>query len=568
MKKYTLISSIFIGGLIIGAFIQPLVSGDNIYEQIKKYEYILNMAYKNYVEDVDINKLTESAIKGMLNELDVHSVYIPAEQMKKVDEDFEGSFEGVGIEYEVLDDTIIVVSPIPGGPSEQVGIQANDKIITVDGKNVTGLEQNEVPKLLRGTKGTAVEMSIMRKNNPELLNFRIIRDRIPNYSVVGYHIIDGTDIGYIKIERFAQTTYEELITAAIGLKKQGMKKLILDFRGNPGGLYDQAVDMVQEFLPRGDTIVYTKGRKPDDVAYSVSVKNGEYRDLPLIILIDEGSASASEIFSGAIQDLDRGLIVGETSYGKGLVQRQYKTGDGSAFRITIAKYYTPSGRCIQRPYKDKEDYRNLAGRFELEEGSNLDITIEKLKKSIDPEKESFSIENGYVLIRHNNKDGKKNKSDMSRVDSLQIFHTKSGRIVLGGGGITPDYYVKSDTITVLTRELRTNNLFFEYVNSLMNSQGEKLRDTYSQNFNQFLRSFNITQEMSGEFRKYTESKGIKWNDDDYKKDKEYIDIYLKANIARSIWDRNKFLVVFYTTDKTIKSAKQLFPTATKIANLR
>jgi carboxyl-terminal processing protease len=347
-----------------------------------------------------------------------------------------------------------------------------------------------------------------------------------------------------------------------------MKKLILDFRGNPGGLFDQAVDMVQEFLPRGDTIVSTKGRKPDDVSYSVSVKSGEYRDVPLIVLIDEGSASASEIFSGAIQDLDRGLVVGETSYGKGLVQRQYKTGDGSAFRITIAKYYTPSGRCIQRPYKDKEDYRNLAGRFEIEEGSNLDNTIEKLKKSIDKEKEEFTIENGYVLIKHKNIDGKKSKGEYSRIDTLQIHQTKSGRIVLGGGGITPDYYIKSDTISLLTRELMKKNIFFEYVNSLMNSRGDKIREMYSQNFKLYLRSFDINQEIKGEFRKFAETKDVKWNDEDYKKDKDYIDIYLKANIARSIWDRNKFLIVYYTMDKTIKNAKQLFPTATKIANLR
>lgn len=355
MRKVIFGIIILVSGIGLGLVLPPLISGDNLYDQLKKYEFIFNTAYKNYVEPVDAQKLTEAAIKGMLNELDVHSVYIPAEQMQKVDEDFEGSFDGIGVEFEIINDTITVISPLSGGPSDEAGIISNDKIIKVNGEDVIGIEQSEVPKKLKGPKGTFVEIDVKRAGETDLLHFKVMRDKIPNHSILTYFVINGTNIGYVLIERFAQTTHQELVNAVTELKSQGMKRLILDLRGNPGGLFDQAVDIADEFVPRGDTIVFTKGRRPDDIAYSLSTNRGSLESVPVIALIDEGSASASEIVSGCLQDLDRGLVVGETSYGKGLVQRQYKPGDGSAFRVTIAKYYTPSGRCIQRPHRKEEE---------------------------------------------------------------------------------------------------------------------------------------------------------------------------------------------------------------------
>lgn len=567
-KWFFTLSTIFFG-IVIGFLIHPLISSDNIYDQIKKFEFVLNTAYRNYVEDVDASKLTESAIKGMLNELDVHSVYLTAEQMKKVDEDFEGSFEGVGIEFDIINDTIVVVAPIPGGPSEEMGIQSNDKIVTIDGKDVVGIDRSEVPKLLKGKKGTKVELGIKRVNEPDILRFIIVRDRIPNASVQAYYKIDGTDIGFIKVERFAATTYDEIYNASQSLLEQGIRKLILDLRGNPGGLYDQAVEMAQLFLKRGDTIVYTKGRRPTDVSYSLATINGMLKDLPLIVLIDQGSASASEIVAGAIQDLDRGLIVGETSYGKGLVQRQYKPGDGSAFRITIAKYYTPSGRCIQRPYKDKEKYRNLVGRIELEEGANLEQSIEKITNNFNKETEEIEIKNNKLIIKHiDNATGKSNKKNYYAIDTFDIHRTRAGRIVLSSGGIIPDYIIKPDTITVLSRNIRNKNAFFEFSDHYMNKYGSEIKKMYSGNFQSFLRNFKIDSKIISEFKDFIKSKEINWNDEDYQKDSDYIQTMIKANIARSIWNRSKYLEVYYMQDKIVKKSIELFPAAEKLANLK
>ncbi len=567
-KLLLTLSTIFIG-IIIGFLIHPVISSDNIYNQIKKFEFVLNTAYRNYVEDVDVNKLTESAIKGMLNELDVHSVYLTAEQMKKVDEDFEGSFEGVGIEFDIINDTIVVVAPIPGGPSEEMGIQSNDKIVTIDGKDVVGIDRSEVPKMLKGKKGTKVELGIIRANEPELLRFTIIRDKIPNASVQTYYKIDGTDIGFIKVERFASTTYDEIYNASKSLLSEGIKKIILDLRGNPGGLYDQAVEMAQLFLKQGDTIVFTKGRRPTDVSYSLASINGILKDIPLIVLIDQGSASASEILAGAIQDLDRGLIVGETSYGKGLVQRQYKPGDGSAFRITIAKYYTPSGRCIQRPYKDKEKYRNLVGRIEPEEGANLEQSIEKIIKNFNKETEEIEIKNNKLIIKHiNNNSDKSSKKNYYAIDTFDIHRTKSGRMVLSSGGIIPDFIIKPDTITILSRNIRNKNAFFEFSAHYMNRYGKEIKKKFSDDFNSFLKNFTIDDQIISEFKNFIISKEINWNEENYKKDSEYIHTMIKANIARSIWNRSKYLEIFYTQDKVVKKSIELFPEAEKLANLK
>lgn len=551
MKKYLIVTGAIIIGVLIGFFIQPLVSGDSIFDQVRKFDYVLNTAAKNYVEEVDTQKLTEAAIKAALNELDVHSVYIPAEDMKKVNEDFQGSFEGIGIEFDIINDTITIVTPIAGGPSEMLGLMSGDKIVKIDDENAVGLSRTEVPKKLKGPKGTKVKVEIVRPSQKETLKFTITRDKIPINTVDAAYIIDNTDIGVIVVNRFAATTNDELVESLNTLSAQGMKKLILDLRGNPGGFLNQAVLMADEFLNKGDTIVYTIGRKNRFDESYISTGGSKYKNLPLIVLINAGSASASEIVSGAIQDLDRGLIVGETSYGKGLVQRQYEIGDGSAFRLTISKYYTPSGRSIQRPYKDKDKYRHLVGRLELEEGSYLENAKEK-------------------IIQQVNEINKKSKNDDEKIDinNLPIYKTRRGRTVFGGGGITPDYIIKQDTITRFSAELRRKNLFFEFATSIMQSQGNLLKSKYSNDFSSFLKNYNITDAMLDDFKKLAISKEIEWNDESYKIDEEFIKISIKSGIARMIWDRNKFLEVFYTIDPQIKKAIELFPEAIKIARLK
>lgn len=550
MKKKILLYSVLVAlGLSLGMLIQPLISGDNLYEQIRKYQEVINNAVKNYVEPVDTQKLTEAAIKGMLNELDPHSVYITAEEMKEVNEDFQGSFDGIGVQFDVIEDTIVVISPIADGPSEKVGILSGDKIVKIDGEDAVGLSRDLVPKKLRGPAGTKVVLEIKRSGTDELLTFNIIRDKIPLYTVDGSFLLEGTDIGIISVNRFAATTHDELVEAIQELKEQGMKKLILDLRGNPGGFLNQAFMMADEFLKGADTIVYTKGRRPEFDEVFMSSNGGLSEDIPLVVLIDEGSASASEIVTGAIQDLDRGLIVGETSFGKGLVQRQYPLSDGSAYRLTIARYYTPSGRSIQRPYKDKEEYRNLVGRIELKEGANIEHALDMVKKEIQAENEKKIKEN--------------KKKEVINLDSIPIYYTRNGRTVLGGGGIIPDYIVKQDTITRFSVLLRMNRIFFEYLDKYLDN-GKKIPEKYKKDVSLFIKEWQITDAMMTDFRKLAESKDIKWDEEAYKKDEEFIKTEIKATIARSLWDRNAYMQVFFLIDKQVNVAKTLFPEVEKI----
>ncbi|MER3328500.1 MAG: S41 family peptidase, partial [Candidatus Kapaibacterium sp.] len=386
-------------------------------------------------------------------------------------ENFSGEFEGIGIEFDMVDDTIIVVSPINGGPSEELGIMAGDKIVKIDDEEAVGMLRSEVPKKLKGPKGTKVAVDIKREGEKKLLHFDIIRDKIPIETVDANYMIDN-EIGYVTINRFAANTHAEMMKAVNELKQQGMKKLILDLRGNPGGYLTQAFYMADEFLKGGDTIVYTEGRRPEFNEMFASTEAGALKDIPLIVMVDAGSASASEIVSGAIQDLDRGLIVGETSYGKGLVQRQYDLGDGSAFRLTISYYYTPSGRSIQRPFKDKDEYRNLVGRLELEEGANLQHSLESL--------------------------GNEKGKDKINMDSIPIFYTRKGRKVLGGGGITPDYIVKRDTnrLTETVVSMRMKRIFYDFTYEFLRSDaGTKFKTKYENNFNDFYKNYEISDAM-------------------------------------------------------------------------
>jgi carboxyl-terminal processing protease len=520
-------------GVFIGFLAQPSFSGDNILQQSRKFNDVLNNTYKNYVDDVDSQKLVEAAIKGMLNELDPHSVYIPAEQMKKVEEDFRGSFDGIGVEFDIIKDTITIVSPISGGPSEALGIQAGDKIVKIDNEKAVGLTREDVPKKLRGPKGTKVLVSIKRAGQQELMDFNITRDKIPLYSVDASFIIDGTDVGYITVNRFAATTHEEIVTAARDLRGQGMKRMILDLRGNPGGYLDQAFRIADEFIPGGKKIVFTKGRREEFNDDFISTDGGEFEKIPLVVMINEGSASASEIVSGAVQDLDRGLVVGETSFGKGLVQRQYELGDGSAYRLTISRYYTPSGRTIQRDYSDKDKYRHLEGRTELEEGETTQ-SIEKL----------------------------------SHDSTRPVFKTIGGRTVLGGGGIVPDYVVKSDTVTPLSVAIRRKNLFWEFTDDYLKGKGTSVRTTYANDYNKFLKSYSVDNAMLNDFKAAAQKAGIEWNETQAKTDNEFLRTSLKATIARSIWGNKGYTPVFITMDKQVQKALQLFPEAQKIAKLK
>jgi carboxyl-terminal processing protease len=502
-------------------------------QQIDKFYKVMKTAKENYVEDIETDLLVTEAIKAALEKLDPHSVYMPPKKLKEENERFKGSFDGIGVQYSMIEDTINIISAIAGGPSEKLGIISGDKIVKIDGNSAIKLDSDSIQTLLRGQKGTKVNVSILRYGEKDLLSFDIIRDKIPMFSVDAAFIIDGTDIGYISINRFMETTHKEFLDSMQKLSNLGMKKVIVDLRGNPGGFMNQSFYLADEFIKQGHKIVYTQGRKPefDEVYYSRA--GGKYEKMPVVVLIDAGSASASEIFSGAIQDLDRGLVVGVTSYGKGLVQRQYDLPDKSGFRITIAKYFTPSGRCIQRPYKDKEKYRKMEGWLDLEEGRNINHKLDELKAE--------------------------------ESDSLPpIYTTLGGRKLLGGGGVTPDYIVKYDTISKFSREIRAKNIFFTYSRSYIDKY---ISDNFDKDFNKFNREFKFTKEMIEEFKSFVTDKGIEWKEEDFVKDEKYLKLMVKSSIARSIWGNNEATASYLPMIKQAMIAIDLFPEAAEIANL-
>ncbi len=513
-------------GVLVGMKVKTTTSKDDVFDNVKKFNEALTLIQKNYVDEVNPDKLTEAAIKGMLSQLDPHSTYITQEQLKRINEDFQGSFEGIGVEFDIVNDTITIVTPIAGGPSEALGIQAGDKIVKIDGVSSIGMTREDVHKKLRGTKGTKVDVTISRAGTPNLLEFPIIRDKIPLYSVDAYLMVND-DVGYVRVTRFAATTYDELSKALADLQGQGMKKLIFDLRGNPGGYLDQAFKISSMFIDKCKKIVYTKSRIE---AYNdeYNSEGGQYSKIPLVVLVNDGSASASEIVAGALQDWDRGLIVGETTFGKGLVQRQYDLSDGSAMRVTTSRYYTPSGRSIQKPYEGAEYKKMLRNE---DEGDNLNHQHDE-KDTVRPE-----------------------------------FKTMGGRTVLGGGGITPDYIIKVDTLTNYSVQLRRLNLFFEYTTDYFENNKDKIKSNYA-DYHKFNDKFQVTEAMLTDFKNLATSKGVAFKDDEWNRDVDFIRVSIKSIIARDIWGNNGSMAVFLTDDRQFLKAMDLFPEAEKLAQLR
>ncbi len=534
-KKSVFVLIFFVAtlGVIAGLHIDEVISGDTTRDQLRKFNDVLTYTQKYYVEDVDTPKLVESAILGMLNSLDPHSIYISPDQLQRVQESFEGSFEGIGVEFDVVNDTLVVVAPIVGGPSQQLGILAGDRIIKIDNISSVGIKRDDVPKKLRGPKGTKVTISIVRDGIKEPMDYEITRDKISIYTVIASVMLDK-ETGYVRITQFSKPTHNELVQALRKLKAQGMKKLILDLRDNPGGYLEQAFEITDEFLSGGKKIVYTKSRRKDLESEYYSSEGGEFEDLPLIVLISNGSASASEIVAGAIQDWDRGLIVGETSFGKGLVQQQFPLPDNSAFRITTARYYTPSGRLIQRSYQNKtrEQYQLEAAQREEREGENIEHKEEK---------------------------------DSTR----PVFKTAAGRIVYGGGGITPDYILKPGTWTLTTGHIFRRNLFAQYIIKYFGSHGSTLRKDYeTKGVEEFARRFEVDPDMFKEFLVYVKANGVEAKEEDVKKDELQLKQLLKTNIAKSLWGYDAAYFIGVESDIQVKKARSLFPEASKITGLK
>jgi carboxyl-terminal processing protease len=528
-KFYVYLPIVFALVLVLGILIGStfnLNRGGNIISvnagnQFNKIEEILRYVSDQYVDTINEKQLTEKTITTMLQNLDPHSSYLTAEELRANDEPLQGNFDGIGIEFNIVDDTIRVLTAIVGGPSEKVGIQAGDKIVEVEGKKVAGVKitNKDVLAKLKGERNTKVKVGILRRGKSQLLNFTITRGTIPIYSVDVAYMLD-VKTGYIKISRFGQDTYAEYLKAFEKLQKQGMQQLIVDLRGNGGGYLNTAVSIADEFLSEGKEIVYTIGKARPRTDYKASA-DGKFETGKLVILIDDGSASASEILAGAMQDNDRATIVGRRSFGKGLVQEQSKFSDGSGMRLTIARYYTPTGRCIQKTYSNGLD---------------------------DYYKEEFN--------RYNS--GELESADSIKSDSTLKFKTPGGKIVYGGGGIVPDVFVPLDTTgrSHYLAEVIYNGLINDFAFDYADKQRAKLKSQYptAESFNE---GFSIAPEIIRSFVAYAEKNGVKPNEKQEKISESIIKLQLKALIARNIWSNSGFYQVLHHDDNVLKKALEL-----------
>ena len=525
--KSTLLPIIFSLLIVIGIFLGRILDLDQSNTKstllVKKYHKltsVLGYIESEYVDNISSNELIEKSLPFILENLDPHSIYIPAKDLMGLNESLEGNFDGIGVQFNIQHDTIMVVNTVSGGPSEKLGIMAGDRIVKIDDTLVAGINitNNQVLKKLKGLKGTKVKVSIYRHKYPDLIDFTITRDVIPLYSIDVAYMIDDS-IGYVKISSFSGTTYQEFKKAILRLQKKGMKKIIVDLRGNGGGYLDAATKITDEFLDDKKLIVYTEGKsRPKTVTYATS--RGYCQDSEITVLIDEWSASASEIFAGAIQDNDRGTIIGRRSFGKGLVQEQTMLPDGSALRLTIARYYTPSGRCIQKPYEHGHGSKyneEIIDRYVHGEFSELDS------------------------IKH--------------PDSLKYL-TAGGRVVYGGGGIMPDIFIPVDTLgwTPYLSTVSNKGLIYQFAFEYVDGN----RDFLSK-FNDYkeLDEFLNKAHLINQFIIFAENKGVEKKYNEIKTSEFLLKTQIKAYIARNLFDNDGFYPIMKEVDLPLKRAIEI-----------
>ena len=511
-------------GSVVRSDAQNINSGGaqkSLGEKVNKLGQTMFFINRLYLDTVNMDNLTDKALVAIMKELDPHSSYISAKDMKAMNEPLEGNFDGIGVEFALINDTLTINSTIPGGPSEKVGIRAGDKIIKVDDEVIagTGLTIERVHGYLRGPKGTKVKVSVVRRDVPGELEFLITRDKIPLNSLDSYYMLDG-DIAYLRLTRFAATSFKEMLLALKELNAFP-KGIILDFRGNPGGYLVAAIQIANEFLGKGELIVYTEGRtvqRMDEYANG----NGLLKDIPVAVLIDENSASASEIVAGAIQDWDRGVIIGRRSFGKGLVQQQLPLQDGSALRLTVARYHTPSGRVIQSPYEQgkKDEYYMQA--------------IERFNRG-----ESFS------------------RDSIHFPDSLKFKTLKLGRTVYGGGGIMPDIFIPQDTsyYTPFYGEILRKGLLTDYMNEYSDNHRNEILRKYK-TFENFVSKYNVPDSEITAFLEYCASKGVVPAEGDMEISGAEIRRYFKGLIIRSVFSFNNFIEFINSDDPVILRAAE------------
>ncbi|MFA6884958.1 MAG: S41 family peptidase [Paludibacteraceae bacterium] len=495
--------------------------------QLQKLSYATYAISRMYVDTVKESKLVDDAIEGMLEKLDPHSVYIPVDEVKRMNEPLEGSFDGIGVQFQMMEDTLLVIQTISGGPSEKVGIMAGDRIVYVDDTTIAGvkMQNTDVMKRLRGPKGTVVNVKILRRGVKNLIDFRIVRDKIPIYSLDASYMVTP-EIGYIKINRFSATTTDEYHAAFSKLKDAGMKSLILDLQGNGGGYLTAAIDLADEFVGGDKLLLYTEGAAQPRQTL-LSSKKGGFEDGNLVVLVDEGSASASEIVSGALQDWDRALLVGRRTFGKGLVQKPIVLPDESQIRLTIARYYTPTGRCIQRPYKDgiKQYNRDMIDRYNHGELMHADSIV-------------FP-------------------------DSLKYKTLMMRRTVYGGGGIMPDIFVPLDTLkyTDYHRNLVAKGVVNKFVLNYVEKNRDRIMKLYpkkkAKSFEKFNKEFVVGDGVLAELVEAGNRDSVKFNEDEFEKSAALLKLQLKALVARDIWDMNEYYQVMNENNESYRKAVEL-----------
>ncbi len=487
---------------------------------LQKFNAAFQVISMAYVDSVDHQQLTENAIRGMLKELDPHSVYMTKEEIQKANEPLMGNFEGIGVQFQIFRDTIVIISPVPGGPSDKLGILAGDKIIKINGEESTGTKINNdyVMERLRGKKGSEVSISVYRQGQPDLLEFVIIRDKIPLNSIDATYMV-SSETGYIRLSRFARTSMQEFKESVLKLRGQGMQHLILDLRNNSGGFLDVAVELSDEFLDDEKMIVYTEGMKSPRQDFKATVR-GDLHKGKVIVMINEGSASASEIVSGAIQDWDRGLVMGRRSFGKGLVQRPFTLPDSSVIRLTTARYYTPSGRSIQKPYDEgvAEYHRDLQKR----------------------------LEHGELV-----------HSDSIRFPDSLKYLTNNKRVVYGGGGIMPDIFLPVDTTgsSNYYTNLSRKGIFNSFTLDFMNQHRRQLDQDY-RDVDTFIRNFNVDAAFLNNFVAYAEKEGVPKDDDGMQASGMHIAVMLKALIGRNLFDVSAYYRIISSIDPELQQAIQ------------
>jgi carboxyl-terminal processing protease len=545
-------------GIMLGMQVRDGVTAEPSTENIRKVQEAFQFISRNYVERVDSAQLAEDAVMGMLKGLDPHSIYISAEDMQRVRENFEASFEGVGIYYEFIPgpegrDTLAVLMPIEGGPSEEAGLMPGDRIISVEDSSAIGWSTADVERYLKGPKNTTVDVQVRRHGHERPLSFTITRDQIPLNTITASHMVDDRT-GYIKLSRFARTTYDEFMRAMRGLETQGMDRLVLDLRDNAGGLMEMAIRITDEFLPSGDLIVYTQSRRGNYNQEYRARSGGSFETKPLIVLVNENSASASEIVAGALQDHDRALVVGRRTFGKGLVQQQFPMADGSVLQMTISRYYTPAGRLIQTPYRRGGD-----------EASYYAAKVDLLRQDFDRLAQmAGAVPAGEMVV------------DIA--DSLR-FRTDGGRTVYGGGGILPDWLVAADTASSALRTVIARNLDNEFAREYLDGAGQRIRDQWNGRQSDFLRDYRVEDATFESFLTFAEGRGVavvgEAPDDeeaDYlireqvEESRPEIEARLKAFIARRLYGIEAWYPVVQTIDRTFQEAIRLWPEAHSLAS--